>query len=320
MNKCSTANNDADCPAKSILSENHTKHAPQLKVHKESLGPVKTSKQEAKQQSGGPPSTSTSSSHRRRWSTDCCHDNSSPVITVKKSQKEPQPPQRGVSLLRRQTPSRCPRQRHSTPITGIGSTTSTPSSSSVQTSVITGRDPLGWKLRPKSRSSSNQVHAKRLSLQTPLPVSVPDPDFLRSNTPLEPVRKTSKSKAPRRHHSDSLAFLGPVPEVTLEELRAVRLRSAKPDDVSREASGEKKEHKKPPVVPEKSPLAKKIAQLIAHSWQQRTCAARNVERQEIIYSVIKPKAKTQQAEKHCSLYAKINAMHLQSDESSPTYK
>ncbi|XP_077359428.1 uncharacterized protein LOC144005252 [Festucalex cinctus] len=326
MNKVSTANNDADCPAKSILSENYKEHAPQLKVYKERLGPVKTAKQEAKEQSGGPPSTSrlTSCSHQRRWSTDCCHDNSSPVITVKKNLREPQPPQRSVSLLRCHTPSRCPRQRYSSPITGIVSTThpSTSSSSSVQTSVITGHDPLGWKLRPKSRTSSNQVHAKRLSLQMPLPVTIPDPDFLQSNTSpttqLDPIRKTTKSKSFRRHHSDSLAFLRSMPAVTLEELREVQLRCAKPDDVSREAYGEEKAgpqpHKKPPAVPEKSPLARKIAQHIAHSWQQQMCAARKIEQEEIIYSVIMPKAKTQQAENHCSLYAKINGMHLKSDE------
>ncbi|XP_037134208.1 uncharacterized protein LOC119138312 [Syngnathus acus] len=328
MSKSSSANNDTDKSSYLYprMGENHQDCPTQLRVRKERLGQVTTNKQEGKQSCCRTSSTSlTSCSHQRRWSTDCCHSNSSPVITVKKNTREPQPPQRGVSLRSHQIPSRHPRQRYSSPVTGIGSithpsTSPTSSCSSVQTSVITGRDPLGWKLRTKSTTSSKRAHTKRLSLQTPIPVTVPDPGFLLSDTsPLDPKQNpTFKGKPFRRHHSDSLAFLKSMPAITLEELRHVQLRSAKPDDVFHEAYGKEmanpQPYKKPPAVPEKSPLARKIAQLISHSWQHQMCAARKSEHEEIIYSVIKPKAKTQETEKHCSLYAKINAMHLKSDD------
>ncbi|XP_061562324.1 uncharacterized protein LOC133418029 [Phycodurus eques] len=317
MNKGSTANNDTGCPAKSTcryghMTENHVTRATQLSVREEKQGPVTTNKQEVRRQSGRTTSTSglTSCSHQRRWSSDCCHSNSSPVIIVKKNVGEPQPPQRGASLLRCHPPSPCPRQRYSSPITGIDSTThlSTSSSSScsspVRTSVITGHDPLGWKLRPKSSTSSNRAHTNRLSLQMPIPVTIPDPNFLLSNTsatsPLDPIRKTKthfEFKPSRRHHSDSSAFLGSMPVVTLEELRDVHLRSAvrsdERDDVFCEEKATPQPHKKPPAVPEKSPLARKIAQLIAHSWQHQMRAARKIEQEEIIYSVMKPKSKRQ---------------------------
>ncbi|XP_051926504.1 uncharacterized protein LOC127603865 [Hippocampus zosterae] len=268
---------------------------------------MNTNKEEDGRQSDRRTSTSglTSCSHRRRWSTDCCPSNASPIIMLKKSQ------------------SRCPRQRYSSPINGIGSATQLPtseSSSHVRTSVITGRDPLGWKLRPKSSISSKRAHAHRLSLQTPLPVIIPDPDLVLSDRPPpDPRQKTPprfKGKQFRRHHSDSSAFLGSTPAVTLEELREVRLRPSQADDVFSEAHGGEKasSRKTPPAVPEKSPLTRKIAQLIAHSWRRPTCAPRKTEQEEIIYSVIKPKAKTQQAENHCGLYAKINEMRLKSDE------
>ncbi|XP_019719108.1 uncharacterized protein LOC109512065 [Hippocampus comes] len=317
MNTSSTPHNAADCPTKCGSEKDIT----QVKGCNERLYPATTNKEEAGRQSDRTTSTSgpTSCSHRRRWSTDCCHSNGSPIITLKKNTKEPQPPQRGVSLLRCR--SHCPGQRYSSPITGIGSATHLPtsaSSSPVRTSVITGHDPLGWKLRPKSSISSKRAHTHRLSLQIPLPVIVPDP-VLSDKSPPYPVQKTPprfKGKQFRRHHSDSLAFLRSTPAVTLEELREVRLRPAQVDDVLSEAHGEEKAspRKTPPAVPEKSPLTRKIAQLIAHSWQRPTCAPHKTEQEEIIYSVIKPKAKTQQAENHCGLYAKINEMHLKSDE------
>ncbi|XP_061665890.1 uncharacterized protein LOC133495358 [Syngnathoides biaculeatus] len=326
MNKGSTANNDAECPTKSSCRYNNVietngKRAPECKGKQ---GLVISDKQEVGRQSGR--TTSTSSSHQRRWSSDCCYSNSSTVIIIKKNVSEPQPPQRGSSLLRSHPPSRCPRQRYSSPIIGTDHTShvSTSSSSSwssspVRTALITGHDPLGWKLRPKSGTYSNRAHIKRLSL--PLPVTIPDPNFLLSNksptTSLDPVRKTKthyQNKPTRRHHSDSSAFLGSMPMVTLEELRGVHLRSNKPDDIFCEEKTSPRQHKKPPAVPEKSPLARKIAQLIAHSGQQQLRAARKIEQGEIIYSVIKPKSKRRQAENHCSLDAKMNGMHLKSHE------
>ncbi|XP_057682885.1 uncharacterized protein LOC130909947 [Corythoichthys intestinalis] len=290
MSKGSTANNDAGCPAESGCCDSHKN------VCEERRGPITTKKQEVRRRSAFATSAPslTSCFHQRRWSADCCHDNSSPVIIVKKNVREPQPPERGVSLLRCHTPSRDPR-RYSSPITGIVSMN--PSCSSiVQTSAITGHDPLGWKLRPKSSTSSNRAQSNRLSLQIPLP----EANFRLANTspttPLDPA--TIKSKPSRRHHSDSLAFLRSTPAVTLEELRDVRLRpivgSDEPDDVFGEAYAQP--GKKPPAVPLKSPLARKIAQLIAHSWKQKMCAAPKNGQEEIIYSVIQPKAKTQQVE------------------------
>ncbi|XP_010790697.1 serine/arginine repetitive matrix protein 1-like [Notothenia coriiceps] len=259
-----------------------------------------------------PPSISFPRSHQRRYSADFCRCSPSPVITLKKNLKEPDPPQRVVPLLTPQSVPRNPSKRYSCPpfavfsvktrsLASSSSSSSPPSSNSsscsspppaVQTSVITGHDPLGWKLRPKSSSTSPR--ANRLSLQIPFPVihrEVPA-----SNSPLTPDPST-KTRPPlqprptRRRHSDSSAFLTKShPFVTLEELRNVHLHAvlarSESDDVFSDGGEEEKVEevkatgKEPPPVPEKTVSARQIAQLMARSHQ----------RKEIIYSrVLKTK-------------------------------
>ncbi|XP_054620967.1 uncharacterized protein LOC129173817 [Dunckerocampus dactyliophorus] len=299
-------------------------------------------KQEVRQRSRSTasPSSLTPSSHQYRWSSDFCYSSSSPVIIIRKNVKEPQPPQRGVSLVRSQNPSTRSVQRYSDPITGICSITCALSSRSscsscsspVQTAVITGHDPLGWKLHPKSSISSIGVRTNRLSLQIPLPVAIPDPNPLPSNTsPTIQPDHTPKTKPPlqskpsRRHHSDSEALLRSMPLVTLQELRDVRLRAVirldESDDVFTDAYTEEKvsplSHKMPPAVPPKTPLARKIAQLIDLSRQHQRCAPPKSELEKTLYSVIKPKPKVQeqQADKHCSLYPKTNGLRVETTSS-----
>nr|XP_061823247.1 uncharacterized protein LOC133610719 [Nerophis lumbriciformis] len=273
-------------------------------------------KQEVRQRSSSTasPSSLSSSSHQRRWSNNFGRRSSSPVIIIKKNVKEPQPPQREVSLVRSQTPSCRSAQRYSYPNTGIRSSPSC--SSPVQTAVIMGHDPRGWKLRPKSCISS------MLSLQMPLPVPIPDPSSLpfiiSSPIQSDPSLKSKpplESKPFRRHHSDSSALLRSMSLVTLEELRDVRLRPTnhldEPDDVFGEAYAEGKvsprSHKMPPAVPQKTLLARQKAQLIAQSWQRQRCATPKSE----LYSVIKPKPKLQQqADIPCTLHPKTNSQHF----------
>ncbi|KAI3364917.1 hypothetical protein L3Q82_001096 [Scortum barcoo] len=208
-------------------------------------------------------------SHRRSWSADLCKSGTSPVIIVRKNKKEPQPPQRGASLLQLHTASHPSVKRYSCPPIGAFGLRSPPSSSSsssstsscsspppVPTSVITGPDPLGWKLQPKSSSSFLRTHSKRLSLQIPLPVIFPDtesspaPNSLPDNNPNpDPAPRTKpplRPKPPRRRHSDSSAFLRslatPLPVVTVEALQAMHLRplslSDEPEDVFSEGKEE----------------------------------------------------------------------------------
>ncbi|KAF3853227.1 hypothetical protein F7725_013915 [Dissostichus mawsoni] len=229
-------------------------------------------------------------SHQRRYSADFCRSSHSPVITVKKNLKEPDRPQCVVSLLTPQSVPRNPSKRYSCPPFAVFSTktrpfasssssSSPPSSNSsscsspppaVQTSVITGHDPLGWKLRPKSSSSSPR--ANRLSLQIPLPTS--------SATKTNPETPLRFLRLPQKSH----------PFVTLEELRDVHLAPVlarhESDDVFSDGGEEEEEEevkatgKEPPPVPEKTVMARQIAQLMARSHQ----------RKEIIYSrVIKTK-------------------------------
>lgn len=255
-------------------------------------------------------------SHQRRWSGEFCKSMTSPVITVKKNKKEPQPPQREVSLLRPHAASHHSCKRYSCPPMGAFSSASSSSASSstsscsspppVQTSVITGPDPLGWKLRTKSSSTSRQARTNRLSLQIPLPVISPEPKSnsapnSQSDTPnpgLSPETKPPP-KPSRRRHSDSSAFLRslptPQPTLTVEELCAVKLRPLtlldESDDVfsEEEVNVMTKPRKIPPPVPEKTFMARQIAQLMAHSRQGCKPVAAN---KEIIYStVIKPKPK-----------------------------
>ncbi|KAK5905558.1 hypothetical protein CgunFtcFv8_001510 [Champsocephalus gunnari] len=223
-------------------------------------------------------------SHQRRYSADLCRCSPSPVITLKKNLKEPDPPRRAVSLLTPQSVPRNPSKRYSCPPFAVfsvktrpfesSSSSSSPSSSSssscsspppaVQTSTITGPDPLGWKLRPKSSSSSPR--ANRLSLQIPLPAI--RRELPASTSPFNPD-PPAKTRAPlppqptRRRHSDSSAFLkNSHPLVTLEELRNVRLHAVLAGDQSDDVFGDGGEEeegeevkatgKEPPPVPEKN--------------------------------------------------------------------
>lgn len=233
-------------------------------------------------------SNATPRSHQRRWSVDYCKFQTPPVILVRKSKKEPEPPERSASLLRLQTSSHSSFKRYSCPPIGIQTSTSSSSSSnssccsptSVPTSVIIGPDPLGWRIQPKSRSNSAQLRAKRRSLQIPLP-AVPTPS---SPTP-EHSSQTKPAVRPkpfRRHHSESSAFLrslgNPPPVVTVEQLHAVNLQPVIPSDESDDVFDEPTQgqgrvagspSKIAPPVPEKTAMAKKIAQLIACSRQPR---------------------------------------------------
>ncbi|XP_014889822.1 uncharacterized protein LOC106948585 isoform X1 [Poecilia latipinna] len=234
-------------------------------------------------------------SHQRRWSVDFCKCQTPPVIMVRKNKKEPDPPQRTASLLRLETSSHSSFKRYSCPTIGIFSSTSSSSSStssccsptSVPTSVIIGPDPLGWKIQPKSRSNSSQNRTKRLSLQIPLP-TLPT---LRSPNP-EPSSQTKPALGPkpsRRHHSESSAFLKllgkTLPVVTLEQLHAVHLRRVSLSDESDDVFDEPGQsqvrvtaspRKIPPPVPEKTAMARKIAQLIACSRQPRRPVTVNI--------------------------------------------
>ncbi|KAM9424315.1 uncharacterized protein KZ484_023782 isoform 1-T2 [Pholidichthys leucotaenia] len=202
-----------------------------------------------------------------------CRSESLPVIVVEKKMKEPCPPQRGASVLQPHTASK----RYSCPTFGINpssfsSSTNLSRSSPppIQTSVITGRDPLGWKLWPVSRSGN------RLSLQIPLPV-IPASNSLAPDLSPKP-KPPPTSKPSRRCHSDSTARPQhhgmPQPALTLEELCNVRLQplslSDELDDVFREDRPEEDSPtscKRPPPVPEKTTMARQVAQLIASSHQ-----------------------------------------------------
>lgn len=298
------------------------------KMKHKGLGKVITHPQEPRESASSTVSTSyvTPHSHQRRWSVDLCRCDTSHVIIVRKNKKEPKPPQRGVSLLRPHTASPSSFKRYSCPPIGIfhspsqssSSSSSTTSSCSspppVRTSVITGHDPLGWKLHPKSSSTSPRARTNRLSLQIPLPVIFPDPKSCpAANSPLDntpnsdPSHKTKPPLRPkpfRRHHSDSSAFLRslatPVAtRVTLEELCAVHLRpvahSDESDDVFSDGNvGQEnattQPHKIPPPVPAKTSMARQIAQLIAHSRQRSKPAP--IKTKEDIYTRVRQSHQT----------------------------
>lgn len=201
----------------------------------------------------------TNSPHQRRWSEDFNNTMSSAVITVRKSKKEPKPPQRSTSLQRPHIKAYCSSKRYSCPALGI---LSPPNSSSpppaVQTSSITGPDPSGWKIRPKSGNTSSQ--SARLSLQIPISEKIQS---------CQSSNQTKHSKLPRRRYSDSWAFLrclGAPLHVTSEELSAVNLHHinnlSDTDDVFCE-----KPTKEAPPVPVKTEMARQIAQLIAFSQE-----------------------------------------------------
>lgn len=269
-------------------------------------------------------------SHQRRWSADFYRSSSAAVITVKKKKMEPKPPQRSVSLPQTNTRSRPAIKRYSCPPTGfcrphsflysssssssLSSTGSRSSPPPVQTSVITGPDPRGWKLQPKSASTSRR--AKRLSLQIPLPVIPSDPQACNTIKPdASPQTKPPLGPKPsRRRHSDSSAFLRSLatsmPVVTLDDLCAVRLNPValtdESDDVFNEGSEQKVRaaplrQKIPPPVAEKTPMARQKAKLMAHSNQSCRAAEEN-----IYACVIKPKPKDlHQTEDHVSLREKM---------------
>ncbi|KAK9530735.1 hypothetical protein VZT92_012222 [Zoarces viviparus] len=300
-------------------------------------GHVATRSQEPRERPSSTVSVSnvTPRCHQRRWSHDFGKCGTSPVITVRKDKKEPQPPLRGVSVLRPHAAPHLSLKRYSCPPFGVFGSSSSSSSSStsscsspppVQTSVITGRDPLGWKLRPKSSSTSPRARTNRLSLQIPLPVVLPEPEpspainsrSVDAANPDPPVRP----KPPRRRHSDSSAFLRsletPLPVVTLEELRDVHLSPLtlldESDDVfaggDEEGAGVTARPRKiPPPVPEKTSVARQIAKLMTHAHRRRGPFAAN---EEIIYSsVIKPKAKrSHQTEDHSGLNAGITGLRV----------
>lgn len=250
-------------------------------------------------------------SHRRRWSIDFSKRGTSEV-SVRNNKKEPQPPQRGVSL--RQPHAATSTKRYSCPPMGIfpghsaSSSSSTSSCSSpppVKTSVITGHDPLGWKLRPKSSATSPEARTNRLSLQIPLP-TIPALD-----TPKPKACPTTKPdlrpRTHRRYHSDTSAQIrsleAPMFAVTIEELRATQLHpldlSEESDDVFVETSEDcqrvtDRPRKIPPTVPEKTAMARQIAQLIACSHQRRRPVRDNPKEDETAYGSMM-KSKTHRA-------------------------
>ncbi|XP_031698479.1 uncharacterized protein LOC116380731 isoform X2 [Anarrhichthys ocellatus] len=354
MNKRSVAINGGAIPAcangsnaqcgqlsEKVSEANHVSLSAQNRDCKNRPGPGHdtTRSQEPRERSSSTVSVSnvTPRSHQRRWSHDFGKCGTSPVLTVKRDKKEPQPPQRGVSVLRPHAASHHSLKHYSCPPFGVFGSSSSSSTSScsspppVQTSVITGHDPLGWKLRPKSSSTSPRARTNRLSLQIPLPVVLPEPgSSLAINSrsvdaanpdPRHENKPPLRPKPPRRH-SDSSAFLRslvtPLPVVTLEELRDMHLRPLtlldESDDVfgggDEEGAGVTARPRKiPPPVPEKTSMARQIAKLMTHSHQCRGPFTAN---EEIIYSsVLKPKAKrSHQTEDHSGLNAGITGLRV----------
>ncbi|XP_053706550.1 uncharacterized protein LOC128750199 [Synchiropus splendidus] len=225
-------------------------------------------------------------SHHRSMSADFCRRSSTSVITVRKRMKEPQPPPRRASLVNNLLTSHPTSKRYSCPPIGICHALSSSSSSSssscsspppVQTCTITGHDPLGWKLRPKSSCP----RSNRLSLQIPLPV--PDQASTRcmATSQSEPL---TQPKPLRRYNSDSSALLRctamPLPVKTVDEFHQVGLRpvarlnhyddvfSSKKEDENPGIAVRAKVAKVPPQVPYKSPMARHIAQLMADAHRQ----------------------------------------------------
>ncbi|KAM6899129.1 uncharacterized protein PEZ65_021007 isoform 2-T2 [Lycodopsis pacificus] len=358
MNKRPVAVNDGASPAcangssapcgqlsEEVSEADHVSLSAQNRDCKNRPGPghVPTRSQEPRERSSSTVSVAnaTPRAHQRRWSHDFGKCGTSPVITVKKHKKEPQPPQRGVSVLRPHAAPHHSLKRYSCPpfaVFGSSSSSSSSSTSScsspppVQTSVITGHDPLGWKMRPKSSSTSPRARTNRLSLQIPLPVVLPEPgpspainsrsvDAANPDPPRE-NQPPLGPKPPRRRHSDSSAFLRslatPLPVVTLEELRDMHLRPLtlldESDDVfgggDEEGAGVTARPRKiPPPVAEKTSMARQIAKLMTQSHQRRGPSAAN---EEIIYSsATKPKAKhSHQTEDHSGLNAGITGLRV----------
>ncbi|KAJ0016363.1 hypothetical protein NQD34_014653 [Periophthalmus magnuspinnatus] len=215
-----------------------------------------------------------------RWSTDFGKSSTSAFIIVKKSKKEPEPPKRSVSLLRPQSVVRSTSKCHSCPTFGINPQIVSPSPSNIstcssapliQTSMITGPDPLGWKLRRIPGKTSLQSRAGRLSLQIPLSDIYPVQECQMSTNSY--FLKPKGAGIVRRHNSDSLAFFRSSETtlpVTKELLVATKLRHANTmassDGVFEEKT--KKIIKKPPPVPVKSETTIQIAKLLAFSQER----------------------------------------------------
>lgn len=223
--------------------------------------------------------------HQRRWTVDFCEYGSSSLIIVKKPMKKPQPPQRSVSLLQPQPASHFSFKQHSCPSIEVVSPSPSsamsfcPSPPYVPTSIITGSDPLGWKLRPKASSGLSRECTKRLSLQIFLSeVQTPSSPKPESSSKL---KAAIRPKPSRRHHSEPtfLRSLGKaLPVMAPEELCTVLLQpvtlSDEPDQVFDEVTQKQESGSAPlpkisPPVPEKTATARKLAHLIASTWQAR---------------------------------------------------
>lgn len=221
-------------------------------------------------------------------SADFSKSSTSAVITVKKSTKEPEPPRRTVSLPRPQAANPTSK-RYSCPAFGITTQKlyqfcSLSASSSppplIQTSSITGPDPLGWKVRHKIGNTTSRSRTERLSLQIPLLDAFPETKSQQSsNSSISGCPKPS-----RRHNSDSLAFLrssGTTMPVTMEELSTFKLRRANsisnPDVFEENVEKTEQNIKEPPPVPIKSEMARQVAELIAFSRELSIETIRNHE-------------------------------------------
>ncbi|XP_059180747.1 uncharacterized protein LOC131959556 [Centropristis striata] len=344
MNKCCSParanNNNNKCGQLSqrvpeanpvrLRAESKTRHGP---------GAALMHRQDSRESFPVSSSNMTPRSDQRRWSADLCKCGTSPVFTVRKNKKEPEPPQRGVSLRPQAAPHQTSKRYSCPPIGVFKSPTHSSSSSSsscsspppTRTSVITGPDPSGWKLRPKSRSSSARARTNRLSLQIPLPVVFPEHQPVTNSlsvSSLSPEPEAEPLVRPKPHgrrHSDSSALLRslatPQPALTLADLYAVRLRRVS-DNVFSEGNEEKVEVKRkiPPAVPEKTSMVRQIAQLMAESQQHCEPVPAN---EEIIYtSVIKPKNKQSHTSgDHSSLSERIAGLRVESrcDRETPRF-
>lgn len=227
---------------------------------------------------------------QRRWSAEVSTCGQPPVIIVKKNKKEPQPPQRGVSLLRPQPPCHDPAKRYSCPPIGILTPPAYCSTSPppVQTYTITGPDPLGWKLRPKSGSGSPRAHTARLSLQIPFPDTIHEITSS-SNSWMASISQTTPpfESHHRRSHSDSSR-----PVVTLGQIYAVQLRNInhETDDVYSEVNekNSRRPSRVPPPVAEKTAMARQTAKQIAQSCRHYAVTMNTNEEEPVYSSVTKP--------------------------------
>ncbi|CAJ1081196.1 uncharacterized protein LOC117830263 [Xyrichtys novacula] len=231
---------------------------------------------------------------QQRWSADLGKSDKTRRISIVEKKKEPHS-QHGRSLPPPHSAVHSSLKRYSCPTIKVFSfptrtSSSSPSTQScpptpVQTSVITGHDPLGWKLQPKSSSTSCRARSKRLSLQIPLPVIFPEPksspalnfhpDKTQSPDSLVKAKPPLRPK-PRRYHSESsplLSSLSPGPVVTLKDLLAVHQNPVSISDGSDAVFSDEEEEmtvtgqqcKLPPPVPEKTDMTREIARQIARS-------------------------------------------------------